>query len=852
MRNESHLIFSHRLRNALLVMVGTIWGSTALAQLTVTGQVRDAATSQVVPFASVAVQGTSLGTTASEDGQFRLSLNKAADSLLVTAVGYQIIRVALDSTQKTLAVLLTPANQTLGEVVVRAGENPAWGILREVAAHRNRTDFRRAGAFEYETYSQLTIGLAALSERFRQRKAVQKLLRPFEQKQPGRTTDSSFVLPVFVSETVSRLYGRQGPTRSKEHILKTNISSLGLTDESFVAQFTGAGFNTLNFYQNTIGLFQKEFISPLAANGRLAYSYYLADTTQIGQHTCYGIDFDPKNARDLVMQGRIWIDTLTYALVQIEGRVGPEANLNYINGIQFEQSFELADSAGTYWLPERLHLSVSVGELVKNTFGARVDYLTTTRSAQIGPPKPLGFFDTEVILEPDSAAAPEAYWQQQRVGVQEAPAVSSRSLLDSLREQPVIKAYVQATTFVLNGGYVNVVPGVQVGSLFSLWSINRVEGNRLRLGLRTSNAFSRRWQLSAYAAYGTRDRIWKGGGEINFIPSRRPLTLVSLKTTYDLDQLGVRPNDAAESPFFQVVNRLGRLPRAYYRNETTLILQQDMLRDFTGTAGVRQRSFDPAFPFAFRSPTTDGTLNQITAPLARTFMAQELFAEVRYVPGRLPTRLINPARVRRRAGTTSPVVRLRYTYGAYSIPGAPAEFNYHSVQAEWQHALRWGLLGRTEYTLQASYTPSTLPFPLLAVHVGNQTPFYNRQAYNLMNLGEFVSDRSVSLAFEHRFDGLLTNRLPLIRNWGWQSFVTGRVLWGSLSEPNRQLMVSTDGTGQALTPVHSLGRTPYVEVGYGVENLFNVLRIDAIHRLTYRQLPGAPPFALKLSFRLGF
>jgi hypothetical protein len=140
---------------------------------------------------------------------------------------------------------------------------------------------------------------------------------------------------------------------------------------------------------------------------------------------------------------------------------------------------------------------------------------------------------------------------------------------------------------------------------------------------------------------------------------------------------------------------------------------------------------------------------------------------------------------------------------------------------------------------------------LLNVPVGNQTPFYNRNAFNLMNYAEFVSDHYVSVAAEHKFDGLLTNRMPLIRRWDWRTFVTGKVLWGHLSSANRNLIATRDATGQALSPVYSLHQTPYAEVGYGVENVLKCLRIEALHRLTYRQNPNVIPFAVKASFQLG-
>jgi hypothetical protein len=42
---------------------------------------------------------------------------------------------------------------------------------------------------------------------------------------------------------------------------------------------------------------------------------------------------------------------------------------------------------------------------------------------------------------------------------------------------------------------------------------------------------------------------------------------------------------------------------------------------------------------------------------------------------------------------------------------------------------------------------------------------------------------------------------------------------------------------------------PFVELGYGIENIFKFIRVDGIHRITYRDQPDAQKFALKVSFQ---
>jgi hypothetical protein len=127
-----------------------------------------------------------------------------------------------------------------------------------------------------------------------------------------------------------------------------------------------------------------------------------------------------------------------------------------------------------------------------------------------------------------------------------------------------------------------------------------------------------------------------------------------------------------------------------------------------------------------------------------------------------------------------------------------------------------------------------LPYPLLGTHLGNETPIYSPVLYNLMNFGEFVSDRYVSLRYRHNFEGLFLNRIPLMRRLKWRLVATANVLYGSLSQQNKELLSAEAPDGQEALQIGYLNwEKPYVEVGYGVENIFKFFRVDFVHRLTY-------------------
>ncbi|MEJ0055401.1 MAG: hypothetical protein WDN75_06950 [Bacteroidota bacterium] len=92
-----------------------------------------------------------------------------------------------------------------------------------------------------------------------------------------------------------------------------------------------------------------------------------------------------------------------------------------------------------------------------------------------------------------------------------------------------------------------------------------------------------------------------------------------------------------------------------------------------------------------------------------------------------------------------------------------------------------GFLGVGLTSISYEYVWGKLPYPLLNVHLGNQSPVYSPFTYNLMNFGEFVSDESISIRHRQFFEGLLVNRIPLIQKLKWRLVGTGNVIYGGLA-----------------------------------------------------------------------
>jgi hypothetical protein len=167
-------------------------------------------------------------------------------------------------------------------------------------------------------------------------------------------------------------------------------------------------------------------------------------------------------------------------------------------------------------------------------------------------------------------------------------------------------------------------------------------------------------------------------------------------------------------------------------------------------------------------------------------------------------------------------------------------------------SLKMGFLGVSDLSLTGSKIFGEVPLPLLSGHLGNESPYYVEVAYNTMGFSEFVSDTYTSLNYQHHFEGFLLNRIPLFKKLKWRMVGTMNVLKGSVREENLELHSTTGINGLPNDPINALGDEPYVEVGYGVENIFRILRVDAVHRLTYLDDRQGEKFAVKFSVRLSF
>jgi hypothetical protein len=270
-------------------------------------------------------------------------------------------------------------------------------------------------------------------------------------------------------------------------------------------------------------------------------------------------------------------------------------------------------------------------------------------------------------------------------------------------------------------------------------------------------------------------------------------------------------------------------------------------RDWSYRIGLTRGHFEPLGNFVFAYiPNPD--LSASNGNIAEEYNYTAATAELRFAfKENIVVR--NNQRMRL-ARSRWPEFTFAYTRGIKNLLGG--NFNYDKLQINVTHHFATGLLGNADYSITVGKTLGRLPYTMLEVPRGNATFLYNDINFSLMNLYEFVADEYSQIMYVQHFEGLFFNRIPLLKKWKLRNFALVKAAYGHLTDANRQFLPETDSQGRALSPVYTFGNKPYAEVGYGVENIFRLLTLGMIHRISYLNNDDIRKWSLNMGLRIQF
>ncbi len=811
--------------------------NTALAQtITVSGKVSDAHTEETLPYSSVYIKGTTIGTTTDDQGLYSISFSVAADTIVFSSVGYTTLKLPLTKAlQQTFNVELDRANYSLATTTIFAGEDPAVTIFKKVQKNKSHNDKDKLSSYQYEVYNKLEVDVNKINDKMKNN----KLLKPFNfvYHYMDSTSEEKPYLPMYLTESISDFYARKSPKAKKEIIKASRLA--GGNNES-ISQFLGSMYQDVNIYDNRMSLLGVDFISPIAAGGLFYYKYVLVDSMYLDGRKCYKVSFHPKREGQNTFIGDLWINDTTWAVKRLSMTMSKGANINYISRMSLYQDYvPVTDSV---WLCKKDKFVVDFISPKKNSPGLIGRKTTSYKNILANNPQIDTVFKDKMDIVTINGATEKQddYWNQIRHDTLSKNEKNIYKLVDTIQSLPIYKTYSQVLT-TLGSGY---FPSgkVEFGPWYYLFAKNRIEGYRVGFGLESTNLFSKKVLLSAYGAYGFKDLTYKFDLKGIWVPIKKPRLEFRSRYLKDIITYNQLPEELGENNVFGFLMRRVPYPAKLTGNEEFQfsVLKEWML-GWSEKVSLVQSQLHPYFDLKsqnnFNGPF--GTYNNAEVILTSRFAYREKFISGEFL--------------RASIGSDYPIVSVELHKGMKGW--LASKYNYQKVRIQIDDNFRTGIIGSFYYSIIAEkvWNKDPMPIFLLGVMPGNDTYYFDKYAFNNMNRYEFVADEYISVRLNEYLGGFPFNYVPAMKKLKWRTFLGGKMVWGNMNQRNKDYNGYIDG--QTVNPFEIPAHQPYIELGTGIENIFKVLRIDAVWRLNYLEPTKylyASPLGIKASLQVEF
>ena len=813
----------------------------SFGQTEIKGRVIDASTREGIPIANIRFKGAPLsGGQTDDDGYFNFRIYEKVDSMVISYVGYntRTIKILRGQSQELVVEITNKAVQ-LKSVEVHAGhghkhlDTPALYVFRQVVKNKNHNKAEFFDDYKLEEYQKIVIGIVNPKMWF----LKLRLLRPFMFALENRdtTADSTVVIPALMKEDLTDVYYRKNPRTTRRFVKASNF--YGVKNNS-LGRILDYELDKINVYDEVYVLVDKSFVGPFA-NGAYGttYDYFLTDTAKLEGRTSYKLHFVGKSKVDVAMKGFAWIDSATWAVKSITFRPNEHANVNYLKDYSISQTYILVNNKNWILKTEDLQSQATlIKNSSKNQMGIVVRKHMTRKNIQVDVPIEDTIFkglEKEIIL-PGAHTPSKQYWDTMRFEPLTRTETRLLTIDDTIQTVPrykqiywVIKLF---STAKLQFWQVNV------GRIYNFISQNQVEGYRLRFGAETNEFFSDKYHVSGYAAYGFRDHQLRYNLTTHFpLPTGNDLwRQFQIYYQYDLAELG------SQSPFLTFDNFLtlfskGGIDKLMSIRTWQLSLENEWIHSFSSNMYVENQTYyDIPGVFDFKVHSDRGQI--ISVPQFNTF---EIGIDSRYSYNE---RYYRAGFYRFFLPSKSPILFFNYHIGVLDLDGKTSVYN--KLQLTMTQDLKW-TLGHTWYTFQLGKMLGKSPYPISFVSAGGSGNFLNNYNFNNIANFEFVTDQYFSWFFEHHFDGYFFNKIPYINRLAIREVLYMRGLWGSFSQSNYNTLIPN-------FDFKAPSAHPYVEAGFGFENIFKILRFDFIWRLTYRNQVVVPNFQPKVSLNVIF
>ena len=594
-------------------------------------------------------------------------------------------------------------------------------------------------------------------------------------------------VPFFVSD--KRLY--------KDSLISQKSHGVGVEHDFFVDYINSLNFH-LDVYDDLINVMGRSVTSPLSTNAFSFYKYYLVDSCFLNASYCYKVKLTQKQKGNVVFLGHVWIEKNSFAVKRINVSL-ENKYINLLEGFKFSQDFDKKDGVN-FESSNSIQFTMSSADLPIIS-----DSISLIVNKQI---KRFEFMGNNDI--------------QDSIFHKEEPLIEI-AIIDSLNNDPHIKLITELSELFITSYY--TIGKIDIGPIYNMYSSNKVEGKRPSFLFRTNKYFMNNLLISNYIGYGSSDKRYKYGFQFKIRDKQEKGLELELSYSNDLKSMGDRYIYRALNP-----NLFLASGNDVFTSLFSGIQEDKMLYSTKSRISIKKEFRYLDVSTYFYDKRIENNINLL---ISNDIHQTTLGFSFRFSKSKKLKNHFNTFNVK----STAPLFcgDIAISDNQYSN----SDYNIIKAKLIVRQNVNTSFLGRTRYVLDIGYYKVSNETPLIFLehHRGNKSYIYDLTKSSLMNPNEFISDRYVAFYLDQHLNGRIFNHIPLLNRLEIRETITTNVVFGNLHNTFQRNNLSD------LTYALNYS-TPYVEVGVGVENIFKLIRLNFMWRLTYLDKPESIPFGI--------
>lgn len=787
-----------------------------------------------LPYASVSVKGTKKGTTTNSSGRYSIDLVPGQYTLVAQYVGYAKREkpVTVTGNDQFVDFTLSIQELTLGEVIVKKGEDPAYEIIRNAIKKRNYYN-EQVDSFSVNVYIKGLMRSGAMPKKIFGKKI---------ERDANDGLDSLGKGILFLSESVTQVDFTR-PNNIKFRVISSRESGggYGLSFPFFI-----------NFYQNNVSVFDNNlnprgFISPIADGALNYYRYKYEGSFMEDGEMINTIKVTPRRKNEPLFSGTIQITENDWRIYSTDLMTTKENQLELLDTLRVTQLHSAVDP--NVWKTKNQVLYLSLKQfgfyLTGNFVNVYSDYNINPGFDKKHFGRTIMKYDTAFNKKDTNywnAVRPVALENDEKRNFVFKDSVSkllrdstrSKAYVDSLRknQKPVtVKGifwsgqahnwYSKRSTLnwrvkpLIPQTEYNTVEGVSL-NIEQTYNYSKVKSlYNYQLDWNTRYGFSNT-HLNSYAdltispkKYGSRNRYLKlsGGKRLSQFNQDNPIDPLT-NAAYTL--LGKKNYMKLYENWFGRIEYNNKLESGFRINFHATYEDRIPLKNSTDYSFFnKEDSLLPNHPYELASLPFEKH-QALVVGFRLTWQPGQRYIE--YPWGKMPL------------GSNKPIFELEYNKGIKTIFGSDVDFDKWKFSMADNMNFKMGGEFKYRVGIGGFLNSKSVSIPDLQHFNGNET-FYNIKYLNSFQLAPYYRYSNAEEFYvyghaEHHFNGLLTNKIPLFNKLRW-NLVAGA----------NTFFVNKNNY--------------YGEVFVGLENIFKLFRVDFVN--AYQ-----PGLGNKFGVRIGF